>query len=76
MDEKEFDMKKELIKLEEETRLNVERVRHKNHMKELVEKTKLESFHHENELERGRIKTAEIRKNIERKNFGFHGGQS
>lgn len=63
MDKKEFDLKKELIKLQEET----EEIKHGFKVKELEMQRENDRLHHERELERGRIKSAEIRKSQMRK---------
>jgi hypothetical protein len=60
MNKKEFDLEKELIELKKNAEIEIETFRHKNKIREL-------NLAHEQELERGRIKSAEIRKNFERK---------
>ncbi len=58
MNKKEFDLEKELVEL-----------KHKFKMEELKFMRENDRLHHERELERGRIKSAEIRKSQMRK-FG------
>ena len=59
----EFKERKELIKLQREADLE----RHKFKMEELEYQRLSEKIHHDHEQERGRIKSAEIRKMQERK---------
>jgi hypothetical protein len=61
----EFDEKKELIRLKSEADL----IRHNYKMKELDFQNKNDTLRHEQEMERQRIKSAEIRKMQERKEF-------
>lgn len=60
MDKKEFNLQRE-----------IEELRHSFKMQEIEAETegklKVEKTHHDNEMERQRIKSAEIRKSIERK---------
>jgi len=67
----EFDMQKELIEFDKKAEIEVEKIRHKNALQE-IEKEKqakidVENLKHRNDLETGRMKSAEIRKTIERK---------
>lgn len=59
----EFKEKKECLEFEHKCNLEM----HELKMKELVYHRENNRLFHERELERGRIKSAEIRKNIERK---------
>ena len=63
MNEKEFERAKELAKIQE----NLEEKTHKDRMEEAEFVRKTELLKHNWELERLRIKSAEIRKNFERK---------
>lgn len=57
---KEFDEKKALIELE----LKAVKTKHKLKMEELAYQRESDRLYHERDLERGRIKNAEIRKNL------------
>jgi len=59
----EFEEKKLLFELQDE----LDEKRHERWMKGLKYQRESEQIHHENEMERQRIKSAEIRKNQERK---------
>jgi len=59
----EFIEKKKLLELEKQ---NIE-LKHKLYMDELIYYRENDRLHHERELERGRIKSAEIRKSQMRK---------
>ena len=56
----EFLEKKELIRMQKE----LEKYKHKLVMEELIFRRESDKSHHERELERGRIKSAEIKKTI------------
>lgn len=56
----EFEEKKVLIELE----LKANKTKHKLKMEELSYQRESDRLYHERELERGRIKNAEIRKNL------------
>jgi hypothetical protein len=56
----EFEEKKALIDLE----LKASKIQHKLKMEELAYQRESDRLYHERELERGRIKNAEIRKNL------------
>jgi len=58
-----FDCKKELLNLQKE----LEMLKHENKMKELEVQRQNTLLFHEKECERQRIKSAEIRKTMERK---------
>ena len=64
---KDFLERKELIDLD----LRNLQEKHKLKMKELEFMRESDRLHHERELERGRIKTAEIRKTIMRKQYPY-----
>lgn len=59
----EFTERKELIRLQTEADEN----KHKLKMDQLAFERESQRLFHERELERGRIKSAEIRKNLQRK---------
>lgn len=63
MPSQEFLEKKELIELKKSSELE----RHNNTMEELKFRRESEKIHHDHEMERQRIKVAEIRKSQERK---------
>ena len=63
MKKKEFEYQKKLIELE----LVKSKEKHIMHMKELEYVRESDKIHHDRELERGRIKSAEIRKSMDRK---------
>jgi len=63
MNQKEFEYEKELLKIE----LSNAKEKHKFHMIELEFQKELENTKHENEKERQRIKSAEIKRSIDRK---------
>jgi len=63
MKEEESDYRKELLKLEAKNNLN----KHKFHMKELEFQKDLENLRFEHSKELQRIKTAEIRRTMEKK---------
>lgn len=63
---KEFKEKKELLELQ--NKFDIEK--HKRWMEGLEYQRQTERLHHEHEMERQRIKTAEIRKSQERKARG------
>ena len=65
MEKKEFDWKKQLLELEQ----YVAEKKHKLKMAEYKYQRESDTLRHEKELERGRIKSAEIRKSQMRK-FG------
>jgi len=58
-----FDLKKELLLMERENR----KLEHEYKIKEMKDKNTFDKLHHERELERQRIKSAEIRKDFERR---------
>ena len=61
-EEKNFELKKKLLALEKK---NIE-LKHKLKMEELIFERGIHDHYHELAKERGRIKSAEIKKNIER----------
>ena len=65
----EYRERKEMIKLDRETA----KIKHKMRMQELEYNRESDRLHHERDLERGRIKTAEIRKSMERKDRMIRG---
>jgi len=68
MEKKEFEYRKKLIEFEREKNKEV----HEFHMIELEKQFELQKLKHEQSKEEQRIKSAEIRKNMERKeNMGF-----
>jgi hypothetical protein len=66
MASKEFEEKKKLISLEKE----LEIFKHKIVMEELQFRRESDKLHHERELERNRIKSAEIKRTIALKDMG------
>ena len=67
----EFEQKKEIMDLQERYDLD----KHKRMMDELKYRRESEAIHHNHEQERGRIKSAEIRKMQERKELAKMGGR-
>jgi hypothetical protein len=63
MNEKEFQQRKKLIELEREKTREI----HEYHLKEIELQIKLQTMKHEQTKEEMRIKSAEIRKSMERK---------
>lgn len=62
-DSQDFKEKRAIQEMQEKNDL----IRHKNNMKELKYRRESEAIHHDHEMTRQRIKSAEIRKNQERK---------
>lgn len=71
MKKREFEMEKELIKLEEKARLKCEKVKHKNRMAEIEEeeeaKIRVEKIRDANARQLLRIKSAEIKRTQDRR---------
>lgn len=66
MEKKEFDMKKKLLKIEHDNNL----AKHKLHIKEIELQVQLEDKKFSNACELQRIRSAEIKRTIDRKMFG------